>query len=413
MGGNSNFFGSKMLRAAEKRFLHPSHFDNPARLAKSGHILQVLLVSTLIVGLYLSFYLMSEQAFTVKIFHTLAGLFVLLIGVIFLKYSGNVDSGPAFVLIGSTILLAFVVCLNGGFASPDLYWFIVIIVAGTAFVGAKTGFLITFLSVSAVLTFQYLDWAFVIPESQAQNLRTFQILNFTLVSVLILVMYNALVSYNQKLEEIVAAHHMRSFKEELARDFHDTLGNKLASIISISDLAHLKVGHEQQEYFGSIKSLAQETYQDLNDLIWTIDPQNYEIDKLYSHVQEMGEKLFSRVGIDFFSKISLHPDTTKISGNVAIHLISIVKESFTNILKHADATQVRLSFWQDQELVMISIADNGQKEDKGIRHDHPSTSRGINNMRKRAELIQGKLEVVVDSPSGFEVRLSIHQSHLS
>jgi PAS domain S-box-containing protein len=76
-------------------------------------------------------------------------------------------------------------------------------------------------------------------------------------------------------------------------------------------------------------------------------------------------------------------------GEVAMTLFRIMQEALTNVLRHASATDVTVSFHLRGAAVRIRVRDNGV----GIRRGavwHPS-SFGIRGMRERAALLGGRL----------------------
>lgn len=72
-----------------------------------------------------------------------------------------------------------------------------------------------------------------------------------------------------------------------------------------------------------------------------------------------------------------------------IILFRIFQEALNNIVRHAEATAIDIGLTFDEQVVILTIADNG----KGF--DEPSFNRqgGLSNMKIRASLIDGKLDI--------------------
>ncbi|MDD1632175.1 MAG: ATP-binding protein, partial [Methylococcaceae bacterium] len=84
---------------------------------------------------------------------------------------------------------------------------------------------------------------------------------------------------------------------------------------------------------------------------------------------------------------------------VSMNLFRIYKESLSNIIKHAKATAVDVSFIVDgSNRVILDVRDNGIGLD-GKR----GSGRGLTNMRTRAGEIGGSLSI--NSEKGTRIRL--------
>jgi signal transduction histidine kinase len=79
----------------------------------------------------------------------------------------------------------------------------------------------------------------------------------------------------------------------------------------------------------------------------------------------------------------------------------IVQEALTNVARYAGVNEVSVRLWADDDVLGIEIRDDG------IGFDAESgaslTSSGLNGMRERALLLQGKLEI--DSAPGEGTRI--------
>lgn len=76
-----------------------------------------------------------------------------------------------------------------------------------------------------------------------------------------------------------------------------------------------------------------------------------------------------------------------------LHILRIVQELFANTLKHARADTIRVEAGvSDSRQVYIRVSDNGS----GFKGDR--AGRGLANMKKRTEILGGRLEF--DSSSG-------------
>jgi signal transduction histidine kinase len=80
----------------------------------------------------------------------------------------------------------------------------------------------------------------------------------------------------------------------------------------------------------------------------------------------------------------------------------IVQESLTNVLRHAEATSIRVAVTIEEDRISLEISDNGNGT-AGL--PPPSRSgHGLRGMRERARLLGGDLSVATGVGAGFCVR---------
>ena len=86
----------------------------------------------------------------------------------------------------------------------------------------------------------------------------------------------------------------------------------------------------------------------------------------------------------------LVPDTP-VAPETQNHVLAVVKEALNNVLKHAHATRVVLSFSVGESSVELRIADDGIGFDPSAP-EHAERN-GLHNMRTRVADTGGQLEV--------------------
>jgi two-component system sensor histidine kinase UhpB len=86
-------------------------------------------------------------------------------------------------------------------------------------------------------------------------------------------------------------------------------------------------------------------------------------------------------------------------GDVALNLLRVAQEAVNNALRHGDARHILLELTTDENLVAVTVSDDGKGIPAGTL---PGT--GIIGMRERAALLGGRLIVRGRQP-GTEVRI--------
>ncbi len=83
------------------------------------------------------------------------------------------------------------------------------------------------------------------------------------------------------------------------------------------------------------------------------------------------------------------------------HLILIFKEGMNNILKHAHCQNVTLDFEMIGGHLQIRLSDDGE----GLPVKKSASGNGLQNMKKRAQKINGSLTLLSNPHEGTTVQL--------
>jgi signal transduction histidine kinase len=104
-------------------------------------------------------------------------------------------------------------------------------------------------------------------------------------------------------------------------------------------------------------------------------------------------------------KMTIREHLPKMQNERLIAVYRIIQETFTNVYRHAKATEIIFHMDYDQNDLLVSISDNGT----GIpdnRIDDVS-SLGIVGMKERALFLRAALDIASNDGIGTTIRLSV------
>jgi signal transduction histidine kinase len=84
-------------------------------------------------------------------------------------------------------------------------------------------------------------------------------------------------------------------------------------------------------------------------------------------------------------------------------LYRIIQEALNNILKHAQASTVRMYLTRNKRFLFLEIQDNG----RGFVPEKVRKGLGLNNIRNRAELLGGKVHIKAAPGAGCILKVVI------
>src|SRR5690606_18251151 len=93
----------------------------------------------------------------------------------------------------------------------------------------------------------------------------------------------------------------------------------------------------------------------------------------------------------------------KVQNSYKINIYRIIQESFQNINKYADASEIRLSLKKQDNHLVISIIDNG----RGFELRNKKKGIGLQNMLTRANEMGGTLDIRSKKGKGTTIIVTI------
>jgi signal transduction histidine kinase/ligand-binding sensor domain-containing protein len=194
-------------------------------------------------------------------------------------------------------------------------------------------------------------------------------------------------------------------RKDIARDFHDEMGNQLTRIIHYVSLLKLNgsatVNSDLPALYTKVEDSAKYLYTGTRDFIWSIDPSNDELCKLFLHIRDFGEKLFDEKNISFRATKTIK-DVVKLPYGFSREANLIFKEAMTNAFKYSQAKNVNLSLINGHQIRLV-LEDDGIGFDK--RNCTGDSCRGLKNMEERALKINARLEIRSNGGKGTQIIL--------
>lgn len=189
-------------------------------------------------------------------------------------------------------------------------------------------------------------------------------------------------------QRIKAEKQLNKVRDNIAKDFHDDLGNKLASISLLSEKLERVSTNKNIDLVRKINEDSKYLYKGTKDFIFSLKEQSDYLEEIVVYLSDFCQGYCSQFGIE----VEINDDTKrdiKLPFYWSKQIIFIFKEAITNTVKHANANKVILDFRYVGNKLNISFEDNG----KGFANkiEARQSTNGIANMNKRAASIDCKL----------------------
>ncbi len=207
------------------------------------------------------------------------------------------------------------------------------------------------------------------------------------------------VRYNKKLLRLEMQSKVRSERERIAKDLHDSLGGQLSSIsIGVNRLAYENNDGSLQP----IQELADNALIELRNSLWVMDNESISFAELEQRIIGLFWQYRKiEVPIDLQVNVDQNLLTAPLPSGKMGHLYKIIQEAAHNCIKHSRAAHFNVRFEKFHQHIQVTIIDDGIGFSNHRPHD--GEQYGMKNMRQRAERMNAKLTVESELGSGVKI----------
>jgi signal transduction histidine kinase len=190
-------------------------------------------------------------------------------------------------------------------------------------------------------------------------------------------------------------------KTELISELHDGLGGLLTSIKFLSEMGMKNPSTEGlKETLSNISKLSSDSLVEIGSFMQSLDEEEINWPVVVETLYRTGKKMVGPLGLSFDFKEKIDENVKNPNSILFLNILRIYKEGLTNILKHSEAEHVDVKINITKSTLLLSIKDDG----KGFGSDIIK-GRGINNMRARAQKMNGRF--IINSENGTCLTLDI------
>jgi PAS domain S-box-containing protein len=198
-------------------------------------------------------------------------------------------------------------------------------------------------------------------------------------------------------------------RQQIARDLHDGPVQELtAATFAMRGLLMGECDPETARQLEAIQTSLQAQIHELREYAGELRPPTlakFGLEQaIRAHAQTFAEK-----HPDLHIRLEMHQTGEILPEVTGLALFRIYQQALVNILKHAQASEVRVQFEKDEQQAQLMIQDNGRGFELPedwlvlVRGGHL----GLIGMRERAEAVGGRLEVITQPGSGTIIQASL------
>ncbi len=205
-------------------------------------------------------------------------------------------------------------------------------------------------------------------------------------------------------------------RRRISRELHDGLGQLLSAAklnFGMIDFVNSSNKEKTTEIVKQVDSIISKAIVEARRIAHDLRPTTLDDFGLIPALRILCQEFSKITGIKV--KFQVSPALERIDPKVEIAIYRIIQESFNNISKYAESTEVSLDLYRNEQQVFVRVKDNGKGFDPEsvTKAKKAGTGFGLLNMKERAELIGGKVEIISSPGSGTELLLEINLDFFS
>ena len=200
-------------------------------------------------------------------------------------------------------------------------------------------------------------------------------------------------------------------RRALTTELHDRIGQNLTGLSillqNIKALLSDEAAKSLAAEFDDAQILVQDTTRHIRDIMAELYLPELEDHGLAAALEIYAERAASRGNLDLIVDLPATP--LLLSSDVRVALFRAAQEAISNVLKHADATQLEISLERENGRVRLSVEDNGQGFEPSAISQKETLSWGLKIMHERIESIGGTVEIESEPGKGTRVTFEIER----
>ena len=192
-----------------------------------------------------------------------------------------------------------------------------------------------------------------------------------------------------------------TLRTKISSDLHDDVGTLLTSLAMQSEILGATAEEGKKEKFSRLQSLSREAMSRMRDTVWAIDSRKDNLGSLTERMKDFIYDILEDRDINHSFDYSGFTENSKIPPDIRQNVYLIFKEAISNVVKHSNATEVRVELKKENNSLILDVVDNGSVNPEKIKH----SGSGMSNMKWRAERIGGTLSI--QHSNGYSISLDV------
>ncbi len=195
-------------------------------------------------------------------------------------------------------------------------------------------------------------------------------------------------------------------RQRISRELHDGLGQRLIAIKLQLESTSKQNADETKITLDEVKLDFLKTIEEVRQISNNLAPNILNESGIDVALKNLCDSIKRKAKVEI--ELSVFGDYSIIDPKVKFYIYRIAQEAINNAVKHSSASRIQIQLIGNTENIILVIEDDG----KGFIYDTNfcTPCNGIYNMKERARLINGSIDIETEPLMGTTIRLKIPKS---
>ncbi len=213
----------------------------------------------------------------------------------------------------------------------------------------------------------------------------------------------------RKIETLERQRAIDAERARISRDLHDDVGSSLTQVALLSELAQddlIADPVRAREHINEIFTTAKDVTRNLDEIVWAVNPAHDTLEDFVLYLCSFVQNYTRAAGLQSRLDIPKTLPDLPVAATTRHQLYLATKEALHNVVKHADATEIRLGLVLESQRFRLIISDNG----KGfpVSEKCPDIcAHGVNNLQQRLQHLGGSCTHASQPGAGTSVEMVV------
>ncbi|MEL6652770.1 MAG: tetratricopeptide repeat protein [Bacteroidota bacterium] len=195
-------------------------------------------------------------------------------------------------------------------------------------------------------------------------------------------------------------------RKRIATELHDGLGQLLSTarmnVASLDEVMEEGDTDDQEIYATSLR-LIDNACQEVRQISHDLMPGALSRGGLIAALEDMRDQI--NTSREMKLELAVEDHSQRLPDAIAFNLYRIVQEVVNNMLRHAEASEIKLIWENNRTPMRLTIADNGKGMDKEMIGKGDGL--GWQNLQSRLDLLNGRLDTQTAPGQGLRLQIEI------
>jgi signal transduction histidine kinase len=195
-------------------------------------------------------------------------------------------------------------------------------------------------------------------------------------------------------------------RARIAMDVHDDIGSRITHLVLNGEVVReeLPENSKTRVQLGEICDDARRVLSSIDEILWALNPRLDTLQDFANYICDYAHKYLEPSAIECVFEVDPKMLFAEADLPLRRSLLMAMKETLNNIVKHSDATELRLKIERQRQRLVVVVQDNGKGFDPAAIK--PGRN-GLGNMSRRMRELGGSCHISSQPGQGCLIEFSI------